>query len=155
LRERRRAELNRAIATLNPRIILVSLGLPDGAGRANIPAIRRALAALCANDPTLIVPYERDGHPDHEAAGEACLATAHELKLPIARYPVWAWHHRVPADFRASCFGCFALDSASQRAKADAIQCFRSQIAPCGARRPIVPSHVLAYFGREFEAFLL
>ena len=90
----RRAELKRALATLNPRIKLVSLGLPDGAGRANIPAIRRALEVLCANDPTLIVPYEHDGHPDHEAAGEACLAMAHELKLPIARYPVWAWRHR-------------------------------------------------------------
>jgi len=74
-------------------------------------------------------PNERDGHPDHDAIGQTCLRFARVHKLPIARYPIWAWHHRQPHDFEGARFGRFALDTATQAAKADAIDCFTSQLA--------------------------
>ena len=156
LRKRRRAELDCALSVLSlARIPTVRLGLRDGAGEANRPALHEALAVLCDHRPTLIAPYERDGHPDHEASAETCLQIAQEYKLPIARYPIWAWHHARPQDFEGARVGRFALDTATQTAKADAIDCFTSQLAPGDSRIPIVPPHVLEHFKREFEAFLL
>jgi hypothetical protein len=51
--------------------------------------------------------------------------------------------------------GRFVLDAATQAAKAEAVNCFTSQLAPGASRAPIVPAHVLNYFTRNFEAFLL
>jgi LmbE family N-acetylglucosaminyl deacetylase len=153
---RRRAELDRALGVLSPSPIhRFRLGLPDGGGRSNIPALREALVFLCEFKPTLIAPFERDGHPDHEAAGEACLEIAREFRLPIARYPIWAWHHGHPRDFEGLRLGRFALDTPTQAAKCHAIECFTSQLAPGEMRAAIVPAHVLPYFGRDFEAFIL
>jgi LmbE family N-acetylglucosaminyl deacetylase len=152
----RRRELDRALHVLSPnRISTVRLGLRDGGVTSNISELMSALAMLCVHRPTLIAPYERDGHPDHEAVGETCLRIARDLKLPIARYPIWAWHHAHPRDFDRAVFGCFALDAAALAVKADAIDCFASQVAPAAPRVPIVPAHVLDYFKRDFEAFLL
>jgi LmbE family N-acetylglucosaminyl deacetylase len=152
----RRRELDRALQVLSPHNFhTVRLGLHDGSVKTNIPELVHALAPLCEHRPTLIAPYERDGHPDHEAVGEACLQIARRFKLPIARYPIWAWHHRHPHDFDGAAIGRFALDAASRAAKADAIECFGSQLAPAAPRIPIVPRRVLRYFSRDFEAFLL
>jgi LmbE family N-acetylglucosaminyl deacetylase len=156
LRIRRRKELDRALSLLSPAPIpIVRLGLTDSGGDANIPALQNTLAILCECRPTLIAPYERDGHPDHEAIGRACLQIADKLHLPIARYPIWAWHHCNPCDFELVRLGRFVLDSVTQAAKAAAIDCFTSQLTPGESRIPILPSHVLEYFTRGFEAFLL
>jgi LmbE family N-acetylglucosaminyl deacetylase len=156
LRERRRAELDCALGVLSPtHIPTIRLGLSDGGGEANRPALHAALTALCDNRPTLIAPYERDGHPDHEAAGQVCLQIAQQHQLPIARYPIWAWHHARPHEFDDARWGRLVLDTATQAAKVHAIDCFTSQLAPGDSRIPIVPPHVLEYFKREFEAFLL
>ena len=156
LKNQRRTELDRALRFLSPGgIPTLRLGLPDGGGDANKPALLQALAVLCRHRPTLIAPYERDGHPDHESVGQACLQVARELNLPVARYPILAWHHRHPLDFADARFGRLVLDDVTQRAKADAKQCFTSQPAPSESRLPIVPAHVLEYFRSEYEAFLL
>ena len=156
LKDRRRAELDRALGVLSPSVIrTVRLALADGGGEANRAALEGALSTLSANRPTLIAPYESDGHPDHEATGKACLNMACALQLPIARFPIWAWHQRHPRHFQGARFGCFALDRASHAAKGDAMACFTSQLAPGAPRVPIVPNHVLDYFRRDFEAFLL
>jgi LmbE family N-acetylglucosaminyl deacetylase len=156
LKSRRRKELDRALDALKvPGIHTVRLSLNDGGGSANQAAIEASVMSLCGNRPTLIAPYERDGHPDHQAAGRACLDVARALQLPIARYPIWAWHHSQPHDFKPVRVGRFELDADTQAAKANAIQCFASQLAPPSPRVPIVPSHVLSYFERSFEAFIL
>jgi LmbE family N-acetylglucosaminyl deacetylase len=156
LRRRRRVELDCALGVLSHRRIpVVRLGLTDGGGEANRPALHEALRALCDQRPTLIAPYEHDGHPDHEAAGHACLQIAHQHQLPIARYPIWAWHHSRPHEFADARWGRVVLDVATHGAKADAMDCFISQLAPEDSRIPIVPPHVLEYFKRDFEAFLL
>ena len=156
LKSRRRKELDRALETLEvPGIHTVRLSLRDGGGGANRAAIEASVMSLCGNRPTLIAPYERDGHPDHEAAGRACADVARALQLPIARYPIWAWHHSQPRDFNGARFGLFELDLATRHAKASAMECFASQLAPPAPRAPIVPPHVLSYFKRPFEAFVL
>lgn len=152
----RRAELDRALATLSSRPIrAVRLAIPDGGVRANIKELLRALRDLCGSAPTLVAPFEGDGHPDHEAVGSASLAVAEDLALPIVRYPIWAWHHAQPAAFADSRWGKFPLDAKTRAAKWAAMNCFSSQLNPGNSREPIVPAHVLEYFKRDFEAFLL
>jgi LmbE family N-acetylglucosaminyl deacetylase len=152
----RRGELNRALAILSPRPIeVVNLGLPDGNVSSKKVELISALRRLCENAPTLIAPFESDGHPDHEAVAVACLSVARVLRLPIARYPIWAWHHRQPSTFCAKRWGRFPLDTQTQTAKLAAMNCFVSQLAPGQSRPPIVPQHVLEYFKRDFEAFLI
>jgi LmbE family N-acetylglucosaminyl deacetylase len=156
LKNCRRAELDRALSVLSRTgIRAVRLALPDGGVEDNRAALEEALVTLSENRPTLIAPYECDGHPDHDATGRACLQIARVLELPIARYPIWAWHHREPHHFQGTPFGRFALEKPTQASKAAAINCFTSQLAPGEVRLPIVPVHVLDYFRRDFEAFLL
>lgn len=155
LKERRRAELERALSVLSPSpICTVRLSLPDGGGQANQGALEEALEGLCAHRPTVVAPYECDGHPDHEATGKSCLKIAGVLKLPIVRYPIWAWHHRPQQHFRGLRLGRLVLDADAQAAKSAAIDSFASQFAPGSGRVPIVPEHVRDYFRRDFEAFL-
>jgi LmbE family N-acetylglucosaminyl deacetylase len=152
----RRRELDLALATLSSRPVrIVRLAIPDGGVRTKIPELIRALRQLCESGPTLIAPFEADGHPDHEAVGSACMAVADEFGLPIARYPIWAWHHAQPASVHGNSWGKFALDVNTRAAKCAAINCFVSQLNPGEAREPIVPMHVLDYFRRDYEVFFV
>jgi LmbE family N-acetylglucosaminyl deacetylase len=152
----RRRELDQALAMLSSRPVrTVRLALPDGGVGSKMLELRVALKKLCESGPTLVAPFEADGHPDHEAVASACLAIADELALPIARYPIWAWHHAQPASLQGNRWGKFPLDAKTQAAKCAAMNCFVSQLKPGDAREPIVPPHVLDYFKRDYEAFLL
>jgi LmbE family N-acetylglucosaminyl deacetylase len=152
----RRGELDQALATLCTRPVkAVRLAMPDGGVAARMPELISAIRKLCESQPTLIAPFEADGHPDHEAVALACLDVAGALDLPIARYPVWAWHHAQPAAFQGARWGKFTLDARTQAAKCAAINCFTSQLNPGNSREPIVPAHVLKYFKRDYEAFLV
>lgn len=152
----RRGELKRALATLSPRPIrAVRLAIPDGRVRLRMTELIGALRRLCESEPTLVAPFEADGHPDHEAVASACRIVADDLGLPIVRYPIWAWHHALPAAFAGNRWGRFALDAKTQAAKCAAMNCFVSQLNPGDSREPIVPAHVLEYFKRDYEAFLV
>ena len=152
----RRGELDQALATLCSRPVrTVRLAIPDGGVRMNMTVLMGALRKLCESSSTLVAPFEADGHPDREAVAAACLAVADDLRRPIVRYPIWAWHHAQPANFVGGRWGRFALDAKTHAAKCAAMQCFASQLNPGDSRVPIVPAHVLEYFKRDYEAFLL
>jgi len=152
----RRGELDQALAILSSRPVrAVRLSIPDGGVRMKMTQLIGGLRTLCESRPTLVAPFEADGHPDHEAVALACLTVADDLDLPIARYPIWAWHHAQPAAFAGNRWGRFALDTKTQAAKRAAMNCFASQLNPGDSREPIVPAHVLDYFKRDYEAFLV
>jgi LmbE family N-acetylglucosaminyl deacetylase len=158
----RRQELKRALQILSGgRIKLVALALADGQiGRLRtvlLEAIRAQVGAIDSDvgrRPVVVAPYEADGHPDHDAAGAVSAEVAREEQLTLIRYPVWTWHHATPAALADARWGRLPLDPATHRAKAAAIDCFASQLRPSG-RAPIVPPHVVSYFTRPYEAFLL
>lgn len=151
----RRAELRNALRRLSCLHVEVrNVGIPDGKVRDHQNRLRIVLDELLQQPATIIAPYEQDGHPDHEAVGQVCLEVAQNNGVPIARYPVWTWHHTHPESVQALKWGVFRLVSAARRAKARALQCFESQLRPLRGA-PIVPTHVLAYFERPFEAFVL
>jgi len=151
----RREELKGALRKLClTHVCVVRVGLPDGKVGHHGNKLRNALLALLEPGVTLIAPYERDGHPDHDAVGEVCCDLKRSHGISIARYPVWAWHHTDPALLAGARWGRFPLSFEARRAKARALQCFVSQLQPPQAA-PIMPRHVLAHFERPYEAFLL
>lgn len=150
----RRQELLEALRRLSQLHVQVErLGLRDGGVTQQANRLHDAILSLCEPDTTLVAPYERDGHPDHEAAGSVSLAIAHDFAIPLLRYPIWAWHHTDPRSLPPLRWVRFPLSEGAQRAKRRAILCFESQLRP---RRgpPVVPEHVLAHFERPYEAFI-
>ena len=151
----RRDELRHALQILGQgKIGLEPLGLGDGRVAEARGTLHEAVRRHLTPRPTLVAPYELDGHPDHDVVGAVCVGLARLHSLTLLRYPVWTWHHAAPGALAMARWGRVNLDAASRQAKACAIDCFASQLRPAG-RAPIVPAHVLRYFTRPFEAFLL
>jgi LmbE family N-acetylglucosaminyl deacetylase len=150
----RREELQQALRRLSSVHVTVKrLGIPDGRVQDHVNRLRNAVEAHADASGTLIAPYERDGHPDHEAVGRTSVELAAAAGIPIVRYPIWAWHRTQPNSLAELPWKRFQLSLDAQRAKSRAIQCFASQLRPEHGP-PIVPPNVLAYFSRPFEAFI-
>ena len=151
----RTRELKCALRKLSTtHVSIVRLALPDGHVQRVRNRLRNALSSLLTPGTTIVAPYERDGHPDHDAIGEVCLSVSGNLRLPLVRYPIWRWRHGNPKDLQNVRWGKFSLSLEARRAKGRAVECFASQLVPTHGA-PIVPSHVLHYFERPFEAFIL
>ena len=143
--------VNTLSVTERPSSALGSLTEKSQAARAHL---LRGLEARLPANVTLIAPYEHDGHTDHDAVGRVCIELAAKHCLPLARYPIWAWHQLTPDLLSDEHAVQVALDEKSQAAKSAAIECYRSQMEdrPGGA---VVPEHVIAYFRRNCEVYLL
>lgn len=151
----RRRELVHALSELGSNgLSLVHLQMPDGGVSGREDELTRALSAHVTKRVTLVGPFERDGHPDHDAVGKACRRIALSTGAAYARYPIWAWFRGSPELRNNSLARKFELSSTAREAKQRAIGHFQSQLEarPGGA---IVPPHVLPYFDRPYEAFLL
>jgi LmbE family N-acetylglucosaminyl deacetylase len=150
----RQIELKDALQTLGAsQVPVIRLGIADGCVAARARQLKKAIISVATAGSTIIAPYEKDGHPDHEAAGRVCCELARLDGFSVARYPIWMWHHGGPSTFKKLNGRKFMLDEATRRAKTDATQRFSSQLAPAH-RAPIVPDHVMVYFSRPYEVFL-
>jgi LmbE family N-acetylglucosaminyl deacetylase len=64
----RREELKEALQVLSEHpVLVVRLGIPDGRVADYGSKLRSAVFSLLDPDTTVLVPYEQDGHPDHDA----------------------------------------------------------------------------------------
>ncbi len=150
----RRRELRAALSCLSGRYIQWHrLGMPDGNVIAHEAFVERAIKTRLPAEATLISPFERDGHPDHETVGRLCLTIGQRRGTTVLRYPIWAWHNSSPPLWRNSDFVRFELNAEAQLAKARAIRCFASQL-DASLSPAVMPPHVLSYFSRPYEAFL-
>ena len=155
LAHRRRAELRAALAILGAhRAQIIRLGLPDGRVDADSTKLLEALRSVASPDSLIAAPFEQDGHPDHDATGRVAREIADEQGLTLAAYPIWAWHQAVPEAFSGRRMVSLPLDPEAQIAKRNAIHCYVSQLSE-RTGGPILPSHVLAYFDRPYETYLL
>jgi LmbE family N-acetylglucosaminyl deacetylase len=151
----RHTELRDALQTLGAsHVSVIRLGIPDGCVAARVRQLKKAIITAATAGSTIIAPYEKDGHPDHEAAGRVCCELARLDGFYVARYPIWMWHHGEPSTLKKMNCRKFMLDEATRRAKADATQRFSSQRAPAD-RAPIVPDRLMDYFSRPYEVFLI
>jgi LmbE family N-acetylglucosaminyl deacetylase len=120
-----------------------------GLGGARV--VRRA--SLC------LAPWERDGHPDHDATGDAARAVCAAFGVPLLQYPVWAWRWLDPTQDTLpwSRVRRFVLDADAMAAKRNAIARLRSRVAPLSPRRgddASLPTEVLQRFEAPHEVFL-
>lgn len=142
----RRSELKDALRKLCPtHVSVIRLGLPDGKLASYLNRLRNALMSLARAGVTIIAPYECDGHPDHAAVGNVCIDVARSVGIPIARYALEAWQRAGTEPVSGARWGKFALSDHARRAKARAVECFRSQVEHPGGN----------LFERPYEAFLL
>lgn len=151
----RRRELSDALSVLAPREVTTHhLAIPDGRVDRFRSRLFDAIDRRVSHTTLLVAPYELDGHPDHDATGEVCCEIARLRSMTLWRYPIWTWHHSTPERLADKPWGRMMLDADVMQAKARALNCFTSQMRPLG-RAPIVPHHVLPYFARPYEAFLV
>jgi LmbE family N-acetylglucosaminyl deacetylase len=151
----RRFELEAARSELAATgIDIVRLQIPDGTVNQHRKRLAQALGRITPDRATLVAPFERDGHPDHDVVGEVARQVAEARDLVLAQYPIWAWHQATPVVFSGCEIGRFALSPTAQAAKQRAIRRFRSQLRDRSGG-PIVPPHVLEYFARPYEMFVL
>ena len=141
------------------------LGHPDcGMPEPGTPAFDRAavdLAGALSDADTVLVPWRRDPHRDHQATWELARAAVASLDRPVRwiEYPVWAWEHA-------------ATDAAPQPGEAEpwrlpvgevldrkrrAIAAHRSQTTRMIDDDPdgfVLAPQMLAHFDRPWELYL-
>jgi len=152
----RPAEQVGALGALGVDPPVARLGLTDTAVRAG--AVAAALAPLLGPGDTLLSTWRSDGHPDHEACGQAAARLAAERGLALLEVPVWTWHWASPGDPRVPWRRAVRVDTDAhlQQRKLSAIGCFPSQTEHDDALAlgSVLPAEVLARLTRHFEVVL-
>lgn len=131
------------------------LGLPDGGLMRSRGVLAERVAALLRTGDVVFTTWRFDGHPDHEATGQACAAVAACMGVKLVEVPVWAWHWAAAGDARLpwSRARRVPLDADTARRKAEAVDAFRSQLLPDGSTGagPILRSTTVERARRPFE----
>ena len=135
-----------------------SLHLQDGQLQQQKAELYEALTQLLHADDVVVGPYERDGHPDHEATGEVLLQVAYHFQIPCLRVLIWALHWASPFDSRIRWNIAHAVPLSEQQLqqKREAIQFFHSQIEAdeSTGQPPIVPAYVIERMLLPWEIYL-
>jgi LmbE family N-acetylglucosaminyl deacetylase len=131
------------------------LALPDGGLLRLRTLLAERVAALLRPDDIVFTTWRMDGHPDHEAAGQACAAATACMGARLIEVPVWAWHWASPGDARMPWHRTrrVELDAAASHRKRDALQAFTSQLGddPSTGAGPILRSTTVERASRPFE----
>ncbi|MDQ1358128.1 MAG: hypothetical protein QOG44_2501 [Acidimicrobiaceae bacterium] len=160
LADRRAWELQQALDFLGlGSVEVVRLGLPDGGVAGQSDELVDCLHGLLGPDVLCVAPWQRDGHPDHDATGAAAATACAATGAPFLRSLIWTWHWAVPSDPRVPWFRarCLPLTRIELTRKRWATRAFGSQISPLSARpgdEAILPPEILARFDRPHEVFL-
>jgi LmbE family N-acetylglucosaminyl deacetylase len=159
LARRRRAEQESALGSLAgtasgaPGTVaqhsVVRLGYPDGEVSGAWRELAASLRSLLAGAAWCLAPLVWDGHPDHDACGEAALAACGD-RVPVHQYPIWAWHWARPEQVPLARAVRVPLGPEARARKAHALRAFRSQYEAT-ADGPVLPPHVVDRFRRPFE----
>jgi LmbE family N-acetylglucosaminyl deacetylase len=134
-----------ALGIIRPPLIF---NFPDGALGSHVDELAEDLIKLLPCARTLCVANWRgDGHPDHEAVGQAAARAARACGVPLVEYPVWMWHWASPADPDVPWERLAFLSSSDAAAtrKVTAARCYQSQMgSPSnGGGGPVLPDFVV------------
>jgi LmbE family N-acetylglucosaminyl deacetylase len=159
LAELRRAEVRAALAALDPSIIPVFLGLPDGHISDHVGTLTRYLATHLEGCTHLVTPWIEDAHPDHEACATAAARVVKDAPaIQHWQFPIWVWHWGTPADLPWSRLRRLDLSRDDLARKQAALDCHRTQHSPLSAApgdEAVLPEYVLEHFHRPFEMFVV
>ncbi len=111
---------------------VIRLGIDDGGIAAASAELAGRLAAVVGQRDVLVSPWRFDGHPDHEAVGQAAAAVAQAAGARHLEMPIWAWHWAEPGDRRLPWPRAVVLRLGQFLAwrKCAAVRCFTSQLEP-------------------------
>jgi LmbE family N-acetylglucosaminyl deacetylase len=144
LAERRRRELQQAADTLG-LAGCTALDLPDGRlGELPDACADAVREAVLRHRPSRVATlWDQDPHPDHQAVSRAvsqvCDATT------VDEFLLWALHWTDP-DTVAAAVHPVATDRSARRARARALEQYRSQVEPLSPRlEPVLPASVVAW----------
>lgn len=157
LREIRLAEFDSALTGLGGSITARYLDLGDGGLPARYEEILAEVDAAVSALPapvTIVAPYSRDGHGDHETLGRAALEVGRRRSATVLEFPIWYWHWADPADRAWREWG-FLPDPAGLDRQALWAH-YPSQIRPLSDRpgdEAILPAEFLAHFARGGDTF--
>jgi LmbE family N-acetylglucosaminyl deacetylase len=129
------------------------LHLPDRDVSDNEDQLVELLLPLVTADMHLIAPWQRDFHPDHEAAGRAAARVAQRENLPITYYLFWTWHRGKPSMLDGLRVTKLPLSNAELKSKLHALQAHVSQLEH-GDGQPILSSELLVPAQRAFEVYI-
>ncbi len=126
--------------------------LPDGDLGGREAEIAERLSQIVQPGDFVVGPLDRDGHPDHDAAGAAVLALVDDGSIDVASYPVWSWHWHDPSSSVITERGQrVQMTRSALTAKLAAIDMYPSQTAGPG---PILPDHFVRRFDQPFEVLI-
>lgn len=108
----------------------IALELQDGQVAQQQNQLKTQLLAIMQPNDVFVCTFEHDGHPDHEVTGQVVKEIANTQHRPYLQVLIWAWHWAIPQDTRIPWQSALRLDlsEAQLQRKAEAIQCFQSQI---------------------------
>ena len=149
----------RALQCLGLAIEPIRLGLPDGGLKALRAVLAARLVSLLRPGDVVFTTWRQDGHPDHEATGEACAMAAASTGARLAEVPVWGWHWSRPGDVRMPWQHAFRLPLSEEavRRKRAAVKAFTSQLrrdASTGSG-PVLRATTVQRAARPFEVIFL
>ena len=162
----REEEARDAVAALGlDRDAITFLRHPDcdvpGPGAGPFDTAAAALADALGDAETVLVPWRRDPHCDHEAAWALARAAVGRLRPPVrwVEYAVWAWEHagtdRAP---RAGEVRPWRLDIADvldrKRAAVAAHVSQTTRLIDDDPHGFVLEGRVLAHFDRPWELYL-
>jgi LmbE family N-acetylglucosaminyl deacetylase len=129
------------------------LRLPDTELSKWEGALERSLSDLVSPGITIVAPWPRDFHPDHEACGRAAGRVARKYGLELTFYFFWAWHRGVPDMFDNLPLVSLFLTDEERRTKLFALDAHASQFnhQDCA---PILSPELLRPAERDFEVYL-
>ena len=155
----RRLESTNGLAQLGiPFSQVTRLGLPDGGVQHLRPQLSEALVRLLRRTDLVVATWRLDGHPDHEAVGDAAAQACATVGCRLVEAPVWMWHWGVPGD-TAVPWGRLRgvrLTSLAQQRKARALAAHRSQLTPRDAgKEPVLGAEIQSRARRSTEYFFV
>ena len=156
----RRDELRRAVSLLSPEVTATCLDVPDGEVATHLTDVVARLVDVVGSDGhevLLCAPWRHDGHPDHEAVGQAAAIAAARTDAQLLEYPVWLWHWGQEDDLPWGSVRRLPLDTAARTRKRAAVAAHASQVQPLSdgaGDEVLLDPAVLAHFDRDTEVFL-
>lgn len=125
---------------------------PDSALEDHEAAMLELMVSLLDEVDVVVGLWRHDPHPDHGAAGRACVEAAAQVGIPVLEYPVWAPYWMEPAELRSRGYRiCSRASSpASGEARERALQEYTSQTRSLlPGVEPVVPPGLLACHDRQ------
>lgn len=132
------------------------LGLADGKVASQTTALEEELKRVVRWGDIVVTTWRRDGHPDHEACGEAAAGACRAAHCCLLQAPVWMWHWSTPGDPQVPWHRLVGLGLTSREVagKQRALAAHASQLQPrSSAVGPVLGPTMLERLGRRSEYF--